>query len=113
VHLVEKLLILSEKFCFKLIRDKGYPDPDPKWFIPDPDPQHCWKHVLKHKECGPTFCEWGPGILHPAHGELQLSLHHPQLGRLGERLQFISVISRDITITSFTLSTSPACSLIH
>ncbi len=42
VHLVEKLWILSEKFCFKLIRDKGCPDADPKWFIPDQDPQHCW-----------------------------------------------------------------------
>ncbi len=37
-----KLWILSEKFCFKFIPDKGCPDPDPKWFIPDsyptPDP---------------------------------------------------------------------------
>jgi hypothetical protein len=30
VQLVEKLRILSEKFCFKFIPDKGYPDPDPK-----------------------------------------------------------------------------------
>ncbi len=33
MHLVEKLWILSEKFCFKFIRDKGCPDPDP---TPDP-----------------------------------------------------------------------------
>jgi hypothetical protein len=35
-NLIEKLL--SEKFCFKFIADKGCPDPDPKWFIPDPTP---------------------------------------------------------------------------
>jgi hypothetical protein len=27
VHLVEKMLNLSEKFCFKFILSKGYPDP--------------------------------------------------------------------------------------
>jgi len=30
VHLVERLRILSEKFCFKFISDKGCPDPDSK-----------------------------------------------------------------------------------
>ncbi len=37
VHLVEELWVLWEMFCFKFIRDKGCPDPDPKWFIPDPE----------------------------------------------------------------------------
>jgi hypothetical protein len=44
VHCVEKLGILSEKFCFKFILDDVCPDPDPKLFIldptPDPDPQY-------------------------------------------------------------------------
>ncbi len=38
VHFVEKLWILSEMFCFKFISGLGCPDPDPKWFIPDPSP---------------------------------------------------------------------------
>jgi hypothetical protein len=64
-YLVEKLWVLSEKFCFKLIPDKGCPvriridlfrirlwirilrkvsDP-----TPDPDPQHWFKHFCFFK----------------------------------------------------------------
>ncbi len=30
VHLVEKMLLLTDKLGFKFIPDPGWPDPDPK-----------------------------------------------------------------------------------